>query len=234
MGRFGPFVQIGTRTTKKNPVRRPASRTEDGSHQAAEALELFNSRSGSATPSKVKRCNRTSAASVVHQVRRQVRFAEAAGRSVHRHAGARAGSHCLKKEADANRIIQTSVSTTPGVERPLRSVHHRRQTQCAHAKDTDPRSSRSRSAASCWPMHRCEAGPLRPQEKRQLQGARQRCAKDAASATTGKPAKSKTAKKSAAKSAQKSDATDSDAKPKKKAAAKKKSSPKPKKKESKT
>ena len=86
MGRFGPFVQIGTKDDEEKPKfagLRPGP--EDGPHQAARgARALQTAASSSATPPKASRCSRQHRPlRAVHQVRRQVRLAEAAGRSVH-------------------------------------------------------------------------------------------------------------------------------------------------------
>ena len=254
MGRYGPFVQIGTKDDEEKPKfagLRPGQKMD--LIKLPEALELFK------LPVKLGEHRRRRAGAgqhrplrPVHQVRREVRLAEAAGRPVHGRARARARSH-PSQEGSGRQSHHPGLRRRqhPGVERPLRPVHHRRQAQCAHPEGHGPEGDHARGLprvagrrAASWRVS------LRPQEDAGSKDAAP--AKDAAAATAEGAAVSKSKKKSATKSAQKSDGTDAVAAKaerkstpaKKKSAARgnaksasavpKKTSPKPKKKESKT
>ena len=115
MGRYGPFVQIGTKDDEEKPKfagLRPGQKMD--LIKLPEALELFK------LPREPGRDRRRRAGAgqhrslrALHQVRRQVRFAEAAGRSVHgRRWNARSKSSGSRKKPTPIASSRTSASTT--------------------------------------------------------------------------------------------------------------------------
>ncbi len=115
MGRYGPFVQIGTKDDEEKPKfagLRPGQKMD--LIKLPEALELFK------LPRQPRQHRRRRAGAVehrplrpVHQVRREVRLAEAAGRSVHgRRWSARWKSSASRKKRTRIASSRTSASTT--------------------------------------------------------------------------------------------------------------------------
>ena len=96
-------------------VRRPASRPEDGPHQAARgarALQTADQRSATTAEGEPVQSQHRPLRPV-HQVRRQVRLAEAAGRPVHgRRWSARSKSSASRRKRTPTASSRTSASTT--------------------------------------------------------------------------------------------------------------------------
>ena len=236
MGRFGPFVQIGTKDDEEKPKfagLRPGQKMD--LIKLPEALELFklpislgNTAEGEAVQANIGRFGPyikygPKYVSLKPPDDPYTVTLERALEVIR-----------LKKEADANRIIQDfgvdNIQVLNGRYGPYITDGKR---NARMPKDTDPKVI---TLETCREL--LVNAPLRgtgrfgrkknANNKAPAKGA---AAPDAASAAAEKPVKPKAAKKTAAKTAQKSDAADSEAKPKKKTAAKKKSSPKPKKKE---
>ena len=126
MGRFGPFVQIGTKDDEEKPrFAGLTARTEDGYDHAR----------GSAVPVPVAAQAREHARRrgdhgqhgplrTLREIRREIRVAQDR-RPLHRHAGARARGD--SREADRRRQppdLGFSRRRHPGAQRPLRTVRH--------------------------------------------------------------------------------------------------------------
>ncbi len=169
MGRFGPFVQIGTKDDEEKPRfagLRPGQKMD--AVTLAEALELFKlprTLGAHRRPASHRRQRRPLRA--VREVRRQVRLAEG-GRSVHRDARARArgdprqaGCGCQPHHPGL------PGRRHPGAERPLRprTSPTRRRTP-RFPRTATRRPSRSRSAAHARRRTRARR-PLRPLGPRQ-------------------------------------------------------------------
>ncbi len=184
MGRFGPFVQIGTKDDEEKPRfagLRPGQKMD--TIALAEALELF----------KLPRTLGVTAGgeSIVANVGRFGPYLKYGDKYVSLKQDdpytitLERALECIraKQEADANRIIRRlRPRRHPGAQRPLRSLHQQRREECARAEgsrpeDADtggvPRAAGGRpnatSARSLWPQSRGGAagGTHRPGAYRQ-------------------------------------------------------------------
>ena len=167
MGRYGPFVQIGTKDDEEKPKfagLRPGQKMD--LIKLPEALELFKlPRKLGAHGRRRARRGEHRPIRAVHQVRRQVCVAQAAGRSVHGGTRTCARSH-PPQEGSRRESHHPGLRRRqyPGAERPLWPVHHRWQAQRAHSKGHGSQGNRAR------PLPRAAGGsaaprqPLWPQE----------------------------------------------------------------------
>ena len=143
MGRYGPFVQIGTKDDEEKPRfagLRPGQKMD--AITLADAMELFKlpRTLGETRGGRADRRQRRALRSV-RQVRQQVRLAQG-GRSLHRDA--RAGARGHPPEAGSRRQPHhpgLRRRRHPGAERALRTVHHRQEEE-----RQDPQGSRSEDA----------------------------------------------------------------------------------------
>ncbi len=131
MGRFGPFVQMGTKDDEEKPRfagLRP--RPEDGSHHARRCDGAVQA----AAHARADRRRRAGADErrplrSVHQVRREIRLAQGR-RSVHGRAATRARAHRAEEGGRCQpHHPRLQRCGDPGAQRPLRSVHHRQDAQ---------------------------------------------------------------------------------------------------------
>ena len=218
MGRFGPFVQIGTKDDEEKPKfagLRPGQKMD--LIKLPEALELFklpvslgNTVDGEPVQSNIGRFGPyiKYGAKYVSLKPPDDPYTVTLERALE--------VIRLKKEADANRIIQDfgvdNIQVLNGRYGPYITDGKR---NARMPKDTDPKVITLDTCRELLAMHRCVARvvsdarktpttrrPPRVQQRRMPQ--RQRAEK---------PAKPKAARKSAAKSAQKSDVTDGAARP---------------------
>ena len=126
MGRFGPFVQIGTKDDEEKPRFAGLKPGQKMDHVTlADAMELFKlPRTLGETLRRRDDRGQRRALRTVREVRQQVRLAQG-GRSLHHHARARPRGH--PPQAGSRRRASDpgfSGSGPAGAQRPLRSLHH--------------------------------------------------------------------------------------------------------------
>ena len=179
MGRYGPFVQIGTKDDEEKPKfagLRPGQKMD--LIKLPEALELFK------LPVHAGRDRRrrtgpvpTSAASgrTSSTVAKYVSL-KPPDDPYTVDAGARARGH-PPQERSRRQSHHPGLRRRqhPGAERPLRSVHHRRQTQRAHSEGHRSEGRHARAVPRAARRGAAARQPLRPQENRQRKrrGARE-------------------------------------------------------------
>ena len=207
MGRFGPFVQIGTKDDEEKPKfagLRPGQKMD--THQAARGARAVQT-AAQARRHRRRRAGQANIGRFGPYIKYGAKYVSLKPPddpyTVTLRARARGhppqeGSGCQPHHPGLRRRRH------PGAERPLRPVHHRRQAQCAHSEGHRSESRDARGVPRAAGRRAAARQPLRPQENRR----RRKTRRERRGSRSRSAAKPKPAKKSAAKSAQKSDAAD--------------------------
>ena len=151
MGRFGPFVQIGTKDDEEKPRfagLRPGQKMD--TINLADAMDLFQlPRTLGVTADGETMVDQRRPLRAVYKIRQQVCLAER-GRPVHGHPRARARSHPPQTGSGCEPPHPGFPGRRhPGVEWPLRALHHRQEKE-----RQDPEGSRARSRCT---LEECKA-----------------------------------------------------------------------------
>ena len=169
MGRYGAFVQIGTKDDEEKPKfagLRPGQKMDDRRSTRRSICSSCRASSGSDAGRRA-RVREHRPVRPVRALREQVRL-DQRRRSVHDHARARARAH--RREEDRRRESadpRFPRGRHPSAERPLRPVRHEQARRTRRFRRTRRRpSSRSRNARRCSPRRPSAARAARRRSRR--------------------------------------------------------------------
>ncbi len=175
MGRFGAFVQAGTKDDEEKPkFAGLRAGSEDGHHHARPGAGALQAAARSRRNRRWREDDgRNRPLRSLHQVRREIRLAEGTGRSLRSDARARdRGDRSEEGRRRQPHHPGLRRHGHPGAERPLRPLHHRQGTQRAHPERSRPEVADARGMQGAARSRAAATGvrPLRPWREGQGEG----------------------------------------------------------------